>query len=106
MTHIEETIRNYIQSSFLADGQPAISGNGESDGRLSSDTVGGLRCDDDLLSILDSLQILRMLLDLEAQYAIKVENSELTPDNLGTISRLANFIARKRQEVACQGLPT
>jgi len=114
MTHIEETIRNYIQTSFLADGQPAISGNGDSAGRLSSETVGGLRCDtvggprcdDDLLAILDSLQILRMLLDLEAEYAIKVENSELTPDNLGTISRLANFIARKRQAAACQGLPT
>jgi acyl carrier protein len=98
MTHVEETIRNYIQSSFLADGQPAVSGNGDSDGGLSSN--------DDLFTILDSLQILRMLLDLEAEHAIKVENSELTPDNLGTISRLANFITRKRQEAACQELPT
>ena len=98
MTHIEESIRNYIQCSFLADGQPAAAGNG--------DSAGGLSTNDDLLAILDSLQILRMLLDLEAEYAIKVENSELTPDNLGTISRLADFIARKRQEAACQGLPT
>jgi acyl carrier protein len=98
MTHIEETIRNYIQTSFLVDGQLTLASNG--------DSADGLGTSDDLLAILDSLQILRMLLDLEAEYAIKVENSELTPDNLGTISRLARFIADKRQAAACQGPTT
>ena len=98
MTDIEETIHNYIQSSFLADGQSTGVGSGNS--------ADGLGTNDDLLAILDSLQILRMLLDLEAEYSIKVENSELTPDNLGTISRLASFIAKKRQAAACPGLQT
>ena len=97
MTHIEETIRDYIQTSFLADGQLTGAGSGNA--------ADGLGKNDDLLTILDSLQILRMLLDLEAEYSIKVENSELTPDNLGTISRLASFIAKKRQAAACPGLP-
>jgi acyl carrier protein len=89
MNAIEQTIRQYLESSLFADG-PAANGNGS------------LACDDDLLTILDSLQVLRMLLDLEAQYAIKVDNSELTPENLGTIRRLAEFIAKKREEAACQ----
>jgi acyl carrier protein len=84
MTHIHETIRNYIANSFLEDGQAPALGN-----------------DDDLLTILDSLQVLRMLLDLEAEYSIKVDNSELTPENLGTIARLAAFMDRKRQEAVC-----
>ena len=98
MTHIEETIRDYIQTSFFADGQFTGAGSGNA--------TDGLGTNDDLLTILDSLQILRMLIDLEAEYSIKVENSELTPDNLGTISRLASFIAKKRQAAECQGLPT
>jgi acyl carrier protein len=56
--------------------------------------------DTDLLTLLDSLQILRMLLDLEAEYSIKVENSELTPENLGTIGRLKELIDRKQRELA------
>lgn len=88
MTSIEQTIRQYLESSVAADGH-AANGNG------------ALGDDDDLLTILDSLQVLRMLLDLEAQYSIKVENSELTPENLGTIRRLAEFIAKKREGVVC-----
>jgi acyl carrier protein len=89
--NIEETIRSYIQNSQGDGSAPAGDGPGR---------------DDDLLALLDSLQILRMLLDLESQYSIKVENSELSPENLGTIARLAEFIGRKRQEAACQGQPT
>ena len=88
MNAIEQTIRQYLESSLLADGPAGSSG--------------ALGSDDDLLTILDSLQVLRMLLDLEAQYAIKVDNSELTPENLGTIRRLVQFIAKKREEAACQ----
>jgi acyl carrier protein len=78
MTSIADSLRDYIASSLLSDGQGT-----------------NLRDDDDLLMILDSLQVLRMLLDLEAKYSIKVDNSELTPENLGTIERLAALIARK-----------
>ena len=84
MTSIETTIRQYIESSFLDDGQMAE-----------------IRNDDDLLMILDSLQVLRMLMDLEAEYSIKVDHSELTPENLGSIEKLARFIDGKRREAVC-----
>jgi acyl carrier protein len=84
MANIEATIRAYIQDAFLTDDQAA--------------TFAG---DADLLLILDSLQILRMLIDLEAEYSIAVDSSELTPENLGTVQKLAAFIAKKRQEATC-----
>jgi acyl carrier protein len=92
MKTIAETVRNYIETSFLNHAEAADGGD-----RAAS----RLRDDDDLLMVLDSLQILRMLMDLEAEFGIKVENSELTPENLGTIERLAAFIAGKRRAAAC-----
>ena len=83
MTDLEAAIRHYIVASYL-NGQAA-----------------SFRNDEDLLMVLDSLQILRLLIDLEAEHSIKVENSELTPDNLGSVERLAAFIARKQQAERC-----
>lgn len=83
VTIIEETVRKYIAGAFLPD-------EGSKD----------LRCDEDLFAILDSLQILRMLIELEQNYSIKVSNSELTAENLGTVERLAAFIAKKREDRA------
>jgi len=84
MTKTEQAVRDYILRSFLNNGAEA-----------------DLRNDEDLLTVLDSLQILRMLIDLEVEYSIKVDNSELTPENLGTVEKLAAFIARKQQVAAC-----
>lgn len=84
MSHIQQTIRDYILSQFLAGGDAAA-----------------FRDDDDLLTVLDSLQVLRLLIDLEARYSIKVDNSELSPENLGTVEKLAAFVHSKRQESAC-----
>jgi len=86
MTNTEQAVRDYILRSFLSNGTAAS---------LRSDPDGGLRSDEDLLMVLDSLQILRMLIDLEVEYSIKVDNSELTPENLGTVEKLAAFIERK-----------
>jgi acyl carrier protein len=83
MNSVEQSVRRSI-AGYLDDGE-----NGAS-----------LDRDADLLTLLDSLQILRMLLDLEAEYAIKVENSELTPENLGTIGRLTELVDRKTRELA------
>jgi len=54
--------------------------------------------DTDLLTLLDSLQVLRMLIALEATYSIKVKDSELSPANLGSVEKVAAFIARKCDE--------
>jgi acyl carrier protein len=92
MTNIAETVRNYILTSFLNHAEAA---------EPAGHSQALLRDDDDLLTILDSLQILRMLMDLETEFAIKVDNSELSPENLGSIEKLAAFIARKQQAAAC-----
>lgn len=84
MENIQQAIRDYILTSFL-----------------SGSAADDFRDGDDLLTVLDSLQILRMLLDLEARYSIHVANSELSPENLGTVERLAAFVARKRRESTC-----
>jgi acyl carrier protein len=76
---LQQEIRRLIVDSYLSNGQ--------------ADT---LRDDADLLTVLDSLQVLRMIMHLESAYGIKVENRELSPENLGTIERLAAFIERKR----------
>lgn len=83
MTDIEAAIREYILGTFLTGARGAA-----------------LRNDDDLLMVLDSLQMLRMLIDMEAKYSIRIDNSEMLPDNLGTVEKLAAFIARKRQAAA------
>ena len=75
---IEQKIRDYLGTSFL-DEQQSLA----------------LRDEDDLLTVLDSLQVLRMLMDLESEYAFQVDPSEFTPENLGSVRRLADFIGRK-----------
>jgi acyl carrier protein len=79
-----QRIRNYLEESFLAE-----------------DQLVALRDDDDLLSALDSLQVLRMLMDLETEYSIHVDPTEFTPENLGSIERLINFLGKKLGEAVC-----
>ena len=75
---IADQVRAYIIDSFL-DGRRAI-------------TLGN---DSDLLGLLDSLQLLRMVVHLEASFGIKVDDSDLTAENLGSVQRIASFLARK-----------
>ena len=56
------------------------------------------RDDDDLLLVLDSLQVLRLMLELEKEFFISVDNSDFSPENIGSIERLAAFVARKQHE--------
>lgn len=76
---IRNTVRTTIIDSFLtlAEGET-------------------LRDDDDLLLMLDSLQILRMLIGFESRFEVKIEDGDLTPENIGSVTRLAATIARKR----------
>lgn len=45
--------------------------------------------------ILDSTGVLELVSFLEERYGIKVEDTELTPDNLDSLSRIAAFVERK-----------
>lgn len=74
-----DRIKSYIQTSFS-----------------SPEDALELGVDDDLLDVLDSLQVLRMIMDLEVEYQIKFDNSEMTPENLGSVQRLAAFVDAKR----------
>jgi acyl carrier protein len=77
---IETEITAYVIDSFLS-GQEART----------------FRSIDDLFRVLDSLQVLRTVLQLEAMFGIKVADSELTAANLGSVKNMAEFVARKRQ---------
>jgi acyl carrier protein len=77
-SRIEEIVRDFIVERYLTPEDAAVFTN-----------------EDDLLTMLDSLQILRMLIDMESQFSIRVANSELAPENLGTVNKVAGFIERK-----------
>jgi acyl carrier protein len=47
--------------------------------------------------IVDSTGILELVCHLQETYAIDVADDELVPDNFDSLSKVARFIARKRQ---------
>jgi acyl carrier protein len=65
------------------------------DSFLDPSHAAALKTSDDLFSCLDSLQILRMVVQLEALFGVRVDDSELTAENLGTIDRVASFVVSK-----------
>ena len=78
---MKEQLREFIVNNYLF-GQPA---------EFS---------DEDSLQdkgIIDSTGVLELVAWLEQTYAVKVEDSELLPENLDSIARLARFVERKRQ---------
>ena len=78
MTTIDR-IRKYVRDAVLARG-----------GSFTLPDEG------DLLQALDSLQLLRMILELEKAFGVRIENGDLTPENLGSIASLAAFVARRQ----------
>jgi acyl carrier protein len=78
---IEQRVRAYIVESFLAD-----------------DDAEQFRDTDDLTTLLDSLQLLRMVVALESFFSIKVNDGELTVENLGSVEKIAAFLACKCHE--------
>jgi acyl carrier protein len=46
--------------------------------------------------IVDSTGMLEVISFIEDTFGITVEDSEMLPDNLDSIERIANFIARKK----------
>lgn len=44
----------------------------------------------------DSTGMLEMITFLEAEYGIRIADTEMTPENLDSIERIAAFVARKR----------
>lgn len=80
---VEQKIREFIQENFCVD--PS---------QLADDTslIGE--------GIVDSTGMLEVIAFLEAEYEIKIADVETVPDNLETIRRIADFVARKRPALA------
>jgi len=80
---MEQLLRSFIIDNFLF---------GQSDIQLGSD--------DSFLEngIIDSTGVLELVTYLETTFAIKVNDDELVPENLDSISRLTAYIERKQRE--------
>lgn len=79
---ISKSVRDFIIDNFLF---------GQDDGSLGDG--------DSLLQsgVIDSTGVLEIVVFLEEQFRIKVEDDELLPENLDSISNVAGFVERKKQ---------
>lgn len=75
-----QTIRRFVVENFLF-----------------SDDVEQLALDDSLLGrgIVDSTGMLEIILFIEEQCGVKVEDSEMVPENLDSVRKIAAFLERK-----------
>ena len=79
---LDEQIRAFVDANFLF---------GQSD---------GLANDDSFLEngVIDSTGVLELVGFLEGQFAIRVRDDELTPQNLDSVNRVVAFVQSKLQE--------
>ncbi|MBN2316586.1 MAG: acyl carrier protein [Sedimentisphaerales bacterium] len=79
MSSIKETVRNFVVEHFLF-------GEGDS-----------LQGDTSFLEegIIDSTGILELVMFLEKTYDIKIEDSELVPENFDTLDSIAHYLNKK-----------
>jgi acyl carrier protein len=77
---MQDTIRQFVVENFLA---------GKNDP--------GLKNEDSLLEarIIDSTGVMELLEFIEDKWGISVDDSELTPDNFDSVSRVATFVQLK-----------
>jgi acyl carrier protein len=54
--------------------------------------------------IVDSTGVLELVCHLQERYAITIEDEELIPDNLDSLSKVASFVERKRRGRAEAGV--
>jgi acyl carrier protein len=47
--------------------------------------------------IIDSTGVLELTSFVETEFEITIEDEEMTPDNLDSIEKLANFVSRKKE---------
>lgn len=78
---IEETIRKFVAEQFFVPGGPAAVGLEQS--FLES-------------RLMDSTGVLEFVAFLEQSFGIKVEDDELTPENLDSVRLTADYVRRKQ----------
>jgi acyl carrier protein len=79
--HIEEKIRGFVSQTFLK--------GGEANPGLENDTSFLEK------GIVDSTGVLELVAFLEETFDIKVEDEELVPENLDSVSNLVRFVKGK-----------
>ncbi len=83
MQTIQQELTQFVVENFLFGKQDSFSPN---DSFLEK-------------GIIDSTGMLELIFHLEKAYGIKVEDSELVPDNLDSVNRLVAFVERKKAGV-------
>jgi acyl carrier protein len=80
MNEIIDKIRTYILENFFFSSDNSDLGDDQS-------FIGS--------GVVDSTGILEIVGFLETEFCIKVEDEEMTPENLDSVSRLARFVSQK-----------
>lgn len=78
---LEEKIRNYVLENYLF-----------------TDDQSALNSDDSFLEkgILDSTGILEVIYFIEDEFGISVEDEEMIPENLDSVSKIVKYIGTKQ----------
>jgi acyl carrier protein len=78
-THLKDRLRQFILANFWVPDAQAIK-----DGTSLLDS-----------GVVDSTGILEIIGFLESEFGIKVLDEEIVPDNLDSVQRIADYLARK-----------
>ncbi len=80
--NIQKTFRNFIIENFLF----------EEDDNLKEDTS--------FLEngVIDSTGVLELVMFIEETYGISVEDDEIVPENLDSISKITEYVQRKQEQ--------
>jgi acyl carrier protein len=81
MEDIKATLRNYIAENILFSGKKFPYG----------DDVSFLEN-----GIVDSMNIMEIVIYVEEHFGIQIDDEDILPENFDSISRLANFVMRKK----------
>lgn len=80
MEMIKDQVRQFVTSNFYVADPSSLDDNASLLDR----------------GVIDSTGVLEVIFFIEEKFGIKVEDSEMLPDNLDSIDRIASFIDRKK----------
>jgi acyl carrier protein len=80
MEMIKDQVRQFVTSNFYVADPSSLDDNASLLDR----------------GVIDSTGVLEVIFFIEENFGIKVEDSEMLPDNLDSIDRIASFVARKK----------
>ena len=65
------------------------------DSNLLGAAANSVATDDNLFELIDSMQMLRIVANVEKTFRIEIDDFEMLPDNLRTVSALVALLERK-----------